>query len=137
MASRLNPYISFQGNARKALEFYCGVFGGELTLNTFGEFGAADAPYADQIMHGMLVTKSGFTLMGSDTPPEMKKVTTGNNIVVSLSGDDADELRGYWEKLAASGIVNMPLQLQVWGDEYGDLTDQFGVEWMVNITQTS
>ena len=52
MTSRLNPYISFGGNARQALEFYNGVFGGTLTLSTFGEFGAADAPDADKIMHG-------------------------------------------------------------------------------------
>ncbi|MBA3294462.1 MAG: VOC family protein, partial [Geodermatophilaceae bacterium] len=67
MASRLNPYISFAGNARQAMEFYNGVFGGSLTLNTFGEFGAPDAPEADKIMHAMLETDSGFTLMGADT----------------------------------------------------------------------
>jgi PhnB protein len=51
----------------------------------------------------------------------------------SLSGDEADELRGYWEKLAAAGNVQVPLEKQVWGDEYGSLVDQFGIEWMVNI----
>ena len=44
MASRLNPYISFAGNAREAMEFYKDVFGGELTLNTFGEYGGAEPP---------------------------------------------------------------------------------------------
>ncbi|MGI8691908.1 MAG: VOC family protein, partial [Geodermatophilaceae bacterium] len=61
MASRLNPYISFAGNARQAMEFYKDVFGGTLTLNTYGEFGAQDAPEADKIMHGMLETAGGFT----------------------------------------------------------------------------
>ena len=46
MASRLNPYISFDGNARQAMEFYKGVFGGTLTLNTFGEYGAHGRPRA-------------------------------------------------------------------------------------------
>ena len=32
MASRLNPYIGFEGNARQAMEFYKGVFGGDLSL---------------------------------------------------------------------------------------------------------
>ena len=54
MATRLNPYISFNGNAREAMEFYNSVFGGTLTLSTFGEFGAQDSPDADKIMHGML-----------------------------------------------------------------------------------
>ncbi len=134
MVSRLNPYISFAGNARQAMEFYQSVFGGELTLNTFGQYGPPDADYADQIMHGMLETDQGFALMGSDTPPGMKDVTPGNNIVVSLSGDD-DVLREYWEKLSGSGTVSMPLEKQVWGDEYGACTDQFGIAWMVNISQ--
>jgi PhnB protein len=50
-----------------------------------------------------------------------------------MSGDDADELRGYWEKLSSSGDVTMPLEKQVWGDEFGMCRDQFGVSWMVNI----
>jgi PhnB protein len=133
MSSRLNPYISFSGDARQAMEFYQSVFGGELRLNTFGELGQVDAPYADQIMHGMLENQDGFTLMASDAPPGMKDVTVGNNIVISLSGDDDKKLRGYWDKLSQSGRVSMPLEKQVWGDEYGSCTDRFGVEWMVDI----
>ena len=135
MVARLNPYISFAGNARQAMEFYRSVFGGDLTLNTFGEYGSGDTEFADQIMHGMLTTEKGFTLMGSDTPPGMKEVTVGNNIVVSLSGDDDEELRRYWEQLSGSGTVSVPLEKQVWGDEYGACTDQFGIYWMVNIGQ--
>ncbi len=134
MASRLNPYISFAGDARLAMEFYQGVFGGSLTLHTFGEFGAQDSPDADKIMHGMLDTDSGFTLMGSDTPSGME-YNPGTNIAVSLSGDDAGELRGYWEKLSAGGAVSVPLEKQVWGDEFGMCVDQFGIGWMVNIGQ--
>lgn len=135
VASRLNPYIGFDGNARQAMEFYQQVFGGTLAMNTFAEFGAAEGPDADKIMHAMLETPSGYTLMGSDTPPGMPH-QPGNNISVSLSGDDGDELRGYWEKLSAGGSVSMPLEKQMWGDEFGMCVDQFGIAWMVNITQS-
>jgi PhnB protein len=134
VASRLNPYISFRDNARQAMEFYQTVFGGNLRLTTFGEFGNADPAVADKIMHGMLETDQGYTIMGSDVPPGMD-VTFGNNITVSLSGDDGDVLRGYWEKLSAGGTVVMKLEKQMWGDEYGACTDQFGISWMVNIGQ--
>jgi PhnB protein len=134
MASRLNPYISFQDNARQALEFYKDVFGGDLRMNTFGEFGQQDSPDADKIMHGQLDTPKGFTLMASDTPAGMQR-NPGDNITVSLSGDDADELRGYWEKLSDGGTVTMPLEKQMWGDEFGMCVDRFGVPWMVNIGQ--
>jgi PhnB protein len=134
MTSRLNPYISFGGDARQAMEFYRSVFGGNLTLHTFGEMGMPDAPEADKIMHGMLETDRGFTLMGADTPPGMEH-KPGNNIAVSLSGDDAEELRGYWGHLSGSGSVSVPLEKQMWGDEFGMCEDQFGISWMVNITQ--
>ncbi|MFM9692099.1 VOC family protein [Streptomyces europaeiscabiei] len=134
MVSRLNPYLSFDGDARPALEFYKEVFGGDLTLNTFGSFGQPDAPESDQIMHGMLETPSGFTLMGADTPPGME-YTPGSNFSVSLSGDDAAELRGYWEKLSAGGTVSVPLDKQMWGDVFGMCTDRFGIPWMVNISE--
>ena len=134
MASRLNPYISFNGNARQAMEFYERVFGATLTLSTFGESGAQDSPDANKIMHGMLETDRGFTLMGADTPPGMEH-NPGDNIAVSLSGDNADELRGYWEKLSDGGTVSVPLEKQMWGDEFGSCVDQFGITWMVNISQ--
>ena len=134
MASRLNPYISFDGTARQAMEFYNDVFGGNLTLTTFGEFGDPGSPGADKIMHGMLETSSGFALMGSDTPPGMEH-NPGDNITISLSGDDAAELRGYWERLADGGNVTVPLEKQMWGDEFGMCVDRFGVAWMVNIAQ--
>ena len=134
MASRLNPYISFAGNARDAMEFYERVFGGSLRLNTFGEFGAQGTDLADKIMHGMLETDSGFTLMGADNPPGLEH-NPGNNIAVSLSGDDGDALRGYWEQLSASGTVSVPLEKQMWGDEFGMCVDECGITWMVNIGQ--
>jgi PhnB protein len=134
MASRLNPYIGFEGNARQAMEFYKGVFGGDLTVSTFGEFGAENSPDADKIMHSQLETDMGFTLMASDTPAGMQR-NPGDTITISLSGDDADSLRGYWEKLSDGGTVTMPLEKQMWGDEFGMCTDKFGIPWMVNVTQ--
>lgn len=136
MVSRLNPYITFDGNARQAMEFYREVFGGTLNLNTFGEAGGhQDKPLADRIMHGMLDTPSGFTLMGADPPPG-ETYNPGANIAISLSGDDADELRDYWGKLSEGGTVAVPLEMQMWGDEFGMCVDSFGVTWMVDIAQS-
>ena len=135
MPTRLNPYVSFDGNAREAMEFYRDVFGGSLEINTFGEYGGDDPSMADKTMHAMLETDRGFTLMASDAPPGMQ-VTRGDNIAISLSGEDADELRGYWQKLSDGGSVTMPLEKQMWGDEFGVCVDRFGVPWMVDIVQT-
>ena len=134
MVSRLNPYLNFRGQAREALEFYASVFGGDVAISTFGEFG--DPPPGvdgSQVMHGQLETSLGFTLMCSDVPSSME-MTQGDSISVTLSGDDADALRGYWERLSAEGTVVFPLERQMWGDEFGQCKDKFGVPWMVNIT---
>jgi PhnB protein len=54
MSNRLNPYVSFDGNAREAMEFYRDVFGGTLRVNTFGEYGTDDPAIADKTIHAML-----------------------------------------------------------------------------------
>ena len=132
MSSRLNPYIGFKDNAREAMEFYKTVFGGELVVSTFGEFGDG-GPAADKIMHAQLETPSGYTIMASDTPEGMP-YQSGSAITVSLSGDDGAELRGYWEQLSEGGTVTMPLEKQAWGDEFGMVNDRFGIGWLVNIS---
>lgn len=136
MPSTLNPYISFKDNAREAMTFYEEVFGGVLRLSTFGEYGDKAAPEAELIMHGQLETSNGFTLMGADTPPGMERSDT-SFITVSLSGEDAEELTGYWERLSQGAQVTVPLERQMWGDDFGQLTDRFGVQWMVNIAGTA
>ena len=134
MASRLNPYLTFTGEARQALEFYEQVFGGTLTLNTYGSFGQDAGPgFTDKIMHGMLETPTGFTLMAADSPPGMPQPAE-HRYSISLSGDDDADLRGWWEQLSAGGSVSVPLDKQMWGDVFGMCTDRFGVPWMVNIT---
>ncbi|WP_327689919.1 VOC family protein [Streptomyces tubercidicus] len=135
MATQLNPYISFSGEAKQAMEFYKEVLGGDLAVHTYGNFGSETPPgYADKIMHSRLETASGFTLMGADNPPGTEH-KPGNNFAVSLSGDDSNELRGYWDKLSVGGTVSVPLEKQMWGDVFGMCTDKFGITWMVNISE--
>jgi PhnB protein len=133
MATRLNPYLGFRDTARQAMDFYQSVFGGDLTRSTFAEFHASEDPAEqDKIMHSTLTTAQGFTLMASDTPNSME-YKPGTNFSVSLSGEDEDELRGYWDKLAGGGTVTMPLEKAPWGDSFGMVNDQFGVTWLINI----
>ncbi len=133
MTSRLNPYLNFNGNAREAMEFYASVFGGNLNLTTFGELGA-DGPDAGRVMHAMLQTDAGYTIMGADVTSTMEfQPMAGSS--VSISGDTADSaaLHDYWQKLTAGGTTTMPLEKQAWGDEFGMCVDKFGVPWMIDI----
>jgi PhnB protein len=134
--STLNPYLSFRDDARAALEFYESVFGGELTLNTFAEspMSGEYPDEGDKVLHGQLVTSSGYTLMCADTPASMDH-NPGSAYAVSISGaqEEDAELRGYWEKLSEGATVTAPLDTAPWGDTFGMLTDRFGINWMVNI----
>ena len=133
MTTRLNPYLSFSGNAQEAMDFYHSVFGGEVARMTFSDMPdvPTDPAEAGKVMHSELVTDGGITLMGADTPAGMGD--PGPNSSISLSGEDDTELRGYWQKLSGSGTVTMPLEKAPWGDSFGMCVDKFGVPWMVNI----
>jgi len=135
MTVKLNSYISFNGNAREAMEFYRSVFGGEAFYDTFGRHESPEMPVQpedrDKIMHAFL--KGDFIeLMGADTPAGMV-YHDGARISLTVNGDDEPVLRSYWEKLSSSGTVTVPLAKSPWGDTFGMLTDKYGVEWMVDI----
>ncbi len=133
MQTQVNTYINFKDNARQAFEFYKSVFGGKLEMHTFGEFHASEDPTEqDKIMHAMLTLDSGEAIMGADTPNSME-FREPWGFSVSLSGSNADELRGYFQKLSENGSVLMPLEKQAWGDEFGMAKDSFNVSWMINI----
>jgi PhnB protein len=133
MTSRLNPYITFPNTTREAMAFYREVLGGDLAISTFADFGGArDGVDPDGVMHARLDTPLGFTLMASDAA--LHAIPDASRITLSISGDDADVLRGYFAGLMDGGSVQVPLSVQSWGDEFGMGTDRFGVSWMVNIT---
>lgn len=134
MAMLLNPYLTFRDTAEQAMGFYRSVFGGELTVMRFSEYGAGDDPAeADKVMHAMLTTDDGMVLMASDTPNSMD-LTPGDNVAVSVGGDDETVLRGCWDRLVEGGDVTMPLDRPPWGGLFGMCTDRFGVHWMISVS---
>ncbi len=134
----LDAYVFFTGNkCKEAMEFYKSVFGGELSMQTYGEgmkgmeMGPEMQGNDDKIMHSLL-SGGDIRLMGSDSTREGE---FGQSFIsLSLSGTDKEKLQEAWDKLADGGKVTMPLEKAPWGDTFGTLTDKFGVEWMVNIT---
>ncbi|WP_210507082.1 VOC family protein [Naasia sp. SYSU D00057] len=133
MPTRLNPYLNFRDEAREAMTFYQSVFGGELNMSSFGEFGMSEDPAEqDKIMHAQLEAPDGLVLMGADTPNGME-FSRGTDISVSLSGEDETQLRGFWDRLSEGATIVEPLEKAPWGDSFGMLNDRFGVRWLVNI----
>ena len=135
MSVMLNPYLNFRDETRAAMEFYRGVFGGELRINTFKEYQASQDPSEDdKVMHSQLEGDDGIVFMAADTPNSME-YQPGTNFNMSLSGDDEGTLRGYFDRLGDGGTVVMPLEKAPWGDTFGMVVDRFGVRWLVNVNQ--
>ena len=137
MSTVLNPYLNFRGQAREAMTFYQSVFGGQLDVMTFADMGGMGVPESEsgQVMHSALSVSDSVQLMGSDVPSHMEGDFPNGQI--SLSGDDDETLRGWFEKLSDGGQVTMPLEKAPWGDSFGQLTDRYGVSWLVNISGPS
>ena len=124
----LTPYLSFDGDARAALEFYRDVFGGEVILSTYAEFGREDvAP--DRIAHGML--RGPVELFAADAAPGEATVRIEGVLFALLGTADAPTLERWFAALAASGSDVDPLQLRPWGDHDGQVTDRFGLRWLI------
>lgn len=133
MTSELNPYLSFQNNAREAMEFYKSVFGGKLSMSTFKEFNVSqDTKMENLIMHAELEADNGIKFMAADTLEGMV-YKPGESIRMALSGENEAELKSYFEKLSSGGLITQPLEKAPWGDSFGMLVDKFGITWFVNI----
>ncbi|MBM7751302.1 PhnB protein [Microbacterium laevaniformans] len=124
----LTPYLFFDGTARAALEFYRGVFGGELVLATFGDFGRDDGP-ADHIAHGML--QGAVELFASDAAPGEPTLELRGILFSLLGTAEPATLEEWFAALAEGGDVLDPLALRPWGDHDGQVRDRFGVAWLI------
>lgn len=129
MSQKPEPYFLFPGTAREALETYHRIFGGELELNTYGEFGRDDGP-VDAIAHGIL--RGSVVLFAADAGPG-EAVFSAEGLMLSLLGAAGPEdLRAWFGALAEGGGDAVdPLQERPWGAWDGQVVDRFGVRWLI------
>ncbi len=139
MASHMNPYLNFNGNAEEAFNFYKSVFGGEFKMvQRFKEVPGSEkysAAEGDKIMHISLPIGNGNFLMASDALESMgQKVNPGNNFYISLEADNKEEAKKLFNGLSSGGKIEMPLEDTFWGAYFGMLKDKFGIKWMISHT---
>ena len=129
--SSIDPYTFFRGKAREAMEFYKNIFGGELTTQAYGEGSApAQEGMKGKLMHAAL-SGGMISLMASDTVQASEKAA---KISLSLGGSDEEKLTTIFNGLSEDVEVQTPLKKEFWGDTFGQVTDKYGIEWMVNIS---
>lgn len=133
MATAINAYLTFGGQAREAMTFYKEALGAELTLMTVKDTNMQEhCPGADEnsIMHATL-TKDSLVLMASDMLANTELVQ-GNNFSLSLNCSSEEEINHFFDRLSAGGQVIEPVKVQFWGALFGILKDKFGITWMLN-----
>lgn len=132
----LHPYLNFPGNTEEAFNFYKSVFGGEFAgVYRFKDMPGENVPpqYADKLMHIALPVGKDVMLMGTDALEEMgHKVTPGTNFHINIMVDTKEEADKLFHAIGAGGKVAVPIAEQSWGDYFGQVTDKFGISWMVN-----
>lgn len=133
----INPYLNFLGTTEEAFNFYKSVFGGEFSvLQRFKDVPHGDnmsAEDKEKIMHVSLSIGKGNTLMGTDVLESMgQKLNVGDNFSISINADSEAEAEQLFNALSPRANIVMPLEKAFWGAYFGMLTDQFGIQWMVN-----
>lgn len=122
------PYLHFPGTAREALGFYAEVFGGELTLHTFADFGRDDGPGA-AIAHGVLT--GPVSLYAADAVEGDPQLRTDGLMFALLGAAEPAVLRRWYARLASEGTVVDELQRRPWGASDGQVRDRYGLLWLI------
>lgn len=122
------PYVIFPGTAREALAFYGDVFGCDLQLHTYGEFGRTDGP-ADAIAHGVLT--GPVDLFASDASGDDAPLRCEGLMLSLLGAAEPATLRGWFSRLSEDGQVVENLQQRPWGASDGQVVDRFGLHWLI------
>ena len=134
---QINSYLTFNGNCREAMTFYKDCLGGELFFQTVGESPIAEKmpkKMKEAILHATLTTGS-LILMASDMVPETGLIR-GNSVSLSLSCESEAQIKSCFAKLSEKGVIRHPLEVSFWGTLFGDLTDKYGNNWILNFEKT-
>ena len=117
------PYISLDGRASEAADFYTRAFG----ARDLGRMPDNDNP--DRLMHAQLEINGGALMMTDcRAPGEAAAQPQGFNLTLVVDDGDA-----WWSRAVAAGCtVVMPFERQFWGDRWGMLRDPFGLNWAVD-----
>jgi len=132
---QVQPYLSFEGRAEEAIEFYKKAIGAKVTmLMRHGESPDKPPPgmippgSEQKIMHSAL-TIGDSVVMATDGRVSGKPKFDG--ITLSLTAKDDAEAKTLFTNLAEGGEITMPLNKTFFASSFGMLKDRFGVSWMV------
>jgi PhnB protein len=140
--ARVSSYLNFDGKTEEAFLFYKKVFKTEFIGKGIERFGdipsdAGHPPVAEAIkkmvLHVELPIIGGHILMGTDAPKEMGfTLTKGSNMHICLEPETREEADRLFNELSAGGNITMPMADMFFGAYFGEFSDRFGINWMIN-----
>ncbi len=142
--SRVTTYLNFPGNTEEAFYFYKKVFKSEFIngIQRFGDIPAdgSHPPVAENIkkmvLHVELPILGGHILMGTDAPEEMGfTLQRGNKQHICLEPESREEAKRLFDELSEEGTITMPLADMFFGAYFGEFSDKYGINWMINYQQ--
>jgi PhnB protein len=129
---KLEAYLFFPGSTEEAMNFYQGIFGGDLTITRRGDVDPSATESEKGLVINAALDSAAFTLRASDRADATADVQT--RIELTVNGSEEDDLRRIFDALSDGGTVKAPLEKMFWGDIFGALIDRFGIGWQVNIS---
>lgn len=133
MSVTTTAHINTRGNAREMLGFYGNVFNGDVVIATYTDIHAVEDPsQADQVAWGQVTAPNGFRVMAYDVQPSKAFDAGQNAYYIALRGDDADEIKRMWDRLADGATITTPLAPAPFAPLYGMLSDRYGITWIVD-----
>ncbi|SHJ45460.1 Glyoxalase superfamily enzyme, possibly 3-demethylubiquinone-9 3-methyltransferase [Tangfeifania diversioriginum] len=113
MKQQIYPCLWFNQQAKEAAEFYCVVFGAEIT---------------DENHFVSTFEAAGQKFMCLNGGPEF---TPNPSISFYVTCESETEVENAWAKLSDGGKALMPLDKYPWSPKYGWIQDKYGVSWQL------
>lgn len=134
---KIESYLFFDGQAEEAMAFYEQAIGAKIE----GKMRYADCPEPipaeymppggpQKILHGSLLIDEQRLMFCDGTPDESGGF---RGFSLTLQYPSEADVRQAFDKLAEGGSVRMPLGATFFSPCFGQLTDRFGVQWMVMV----
>lgn len=145
--ARVSSYLNFDGKTEEAFLFYRKVFKTEFIgkgIERFGDIPAESGhpPVAEEIkkmvLHVELSITGNHILMGTDAPKEMGfTLSRGNNMHMCIEPETREEADRLFNELSAGGNVTMPMADMFFGAYFGEFSDKYNINWMINFQTRS
>ena len=130
--THLAPYIGFNRKTEEALEFYAKIFNGRTEIQY-----VKDAPMQVDmpehlVFHSALIVDDKVLMMASDMLSPDQTFDRGNAMSLALMPSEEADANKFFESLKQDGTVIFDLGTSEWGSLYGQVTDKYGLTWMID-----